>query len=345
MADTTDRSGIIRTRRDRNNPYTMVNKSVFENSSLSWEARGVLAYLLVKPDDWQVRTNDLLKQAPQSGPGKCGGDKLARILKELEDAGYLVRERRAAAGGRFEWITTLYENPLDAGEVREKTGRRRQRKQAPKAEQPYMAEPVMDENRITEPDRPYRENPVMDENSPYRDLPYMAEPYMAEPVIYKELNVLTTESHDKSERDVVSPRKARTKRPPEKDTTPSGIRTALATVCGIDLTVCSKEQVLQVNTTAKRIYTSGTRAGKTDDELIDRIRFTGRWYAKNDWRGKKGELPTPKTLVESWGAAMTDYRPPAPVNGYAPPPSTFPTDALTPAEVLARLTKAREANK
>lgn len=128
-------SGIIRTRRDRNNPYAMVNKAPFENSDLSWEARGVLAYLLTKPDDWQVRTSDLLKQAP-----KCGGDKLARILKELEMAGYLVRERRNIAGGRFEWVTTIYENPLDAQQVAEKTGKRRGRNTAP----PLPENPVMD---------------------------------------------------------------------------------------------------------------------------------------------------------------------------------------------------------
>jgi hypothetical protein len=33
------------------------------------------------------------------------------ILKELEDAGYIHRSRRKAAGGRFVWITTVYESP------------------------------------------------------------------------------------------------------------------------------------------------------------------------------------------------------------------------------------------
>ena len=94
---------ILRVRKTDN--YSIIHNSVFGNNDLSWEARGVLAYLLSKPDNWTVRVYDLLRS------GQCGEHKMARILKELEDAGYLRRARIQHDDGRFDWHTTVYEEP------------------------------------------------------------------------------------------------------------------------------------------------------------------------------------------------------------------------------------------
>src|SRR5258707_13097107 len=42
---------IIRASR-KNQPYVMISRTTAQDSTLSWAARGVLAYLLSKPDDW-----------------------------------------------------------------------------------------------------------------------------------------------------------------------------------------------------------------------------------------------------------------------------------------------------
>lgn len=95
---------IVRVKKNRYLPYVMINKELTENSKLSWEARGVMCYLLGKPDDWQIMMRDLVNR----GPGKWG--RMRRILKELSEAGYIYRERRHVKG-RWCWESTVYENP------------------------------------------------------------------------------------------------------------------------------------------------------------------------------------------------------------------------------------------
>lgn len=85
--------------------YSVIKNDPFRNATLSWEARGVLAYLLTKPDDWEVRVNDLIKQGPS------GRDVMRRILRELTLAGHLHRIRLQRPNGTFEWISELYETP------------------------------------------------------------------------------------------------------------------------------------------------------------------------------------------------------------------------------------------
>jgi hypothetical protein len=96
---------IIRTRKNRENPYTMIARGALNDAALSWEARGVLAYLLDKPDDWEVRFQDLVHK----GPG--AEDRMRRILHELTAAGYVRRARTNDPRGRWRWETVVYETP------------------------------------------------------------------------------------------------------------------------------------------------------------------------------------------------------------------------------------------
>lgn len=312
-----EHSGIIRTRRDRNNPYAMVNKAPFEDERLSWEARGVLAYLLTKPDDWQVRTADLLKRAP-----KCGIDRLTRILKELEDAGYLVRERRNVGRGRFEWITTVFENPIDAQEVREKTGKRRRKTSTPLPGNPVMAEPQQEaQSTITG----FAINGPAINGKPGH-------------IVNTDLTISSTNVEESAVR------KKRTRTAPKEEPTPAIIRTTLADVCGYDMEVCSKEKKLQVNTTAKRLFENGEKAGKGAEEIAATIRYVFDYFNRNDWRGKKGDRPTPKDLVDIWGAAIAARNGHAP--GYQVPPTVAaarqPQQPSTPAPSLREKLEARQ---
>ena len=92
---------IIRVKKDKN--YFAASNKPFNDKQLSWEARGVMGYLLSKPDEWRVRFYDLVQQGP------AGEHKIRRILKELEELGYMERERIKTSDGKFDWITTVYE--------------------------------------------------------------------------------------------------------------------------------------------------------------------------------------------------------------------------------------------
>jgi 1,2-phenylacetyl-CoA epoxidase PaaB subunit len=95
---------IFRINKESN--YSIVSNYTFNDSRLTWEARGVLAYLLTKPDGWVVRRTDLVKQAPN------GEYQIRRILKELQSNGYMVREKKRHSSGKFYYVTEVYEQPL-----------------------------------------------------------------------------------------------------------------------------------------------------------------------------------------------------------------------------------------
>lgn len=78
----------------RNVRFTMVANATLEDDRLSIEARWLISYLLSKPDNWIIRPRDLKKK---SGRGR---DKVRAMMKELEEAGYLVREK-VRENGKF----------------------------------------------------------------------------------------------------------------------------------------------------------------------------------------------------------------------------------------------------
>lgn len=85
----------IRAPRNSERPYFSVARKTAQDSSLSFEARGVLIYLLSKPDDWKVLIGDLMRE------GKFGRDKAKTILKELRTAGYIETENTHNKEGKF----------------------------------------------------------------------------------------------------------------------------------------------------------------------------------------------------------------------------------------------------
>lgn len=80
--------------------YTL-NKSISEDGRLSWAARGVLIFLLGKPDNWEVSVKHLINQTAEAIGKSSGRDAVRVILKELEQAGYLVADVARSEGGAF----------------------------------------------------------------------------------------------------------------------------------------------------------------------------------------------------------------------------------------------------
>ncbi len=62
--------------------YVQISNILAQNTSLSYEALGLLVNLLSRPDDWVVHKSYFRIES-------CGEVKLNRIFKELQDAGYL----------------------------------------------------------------------------------------------------------------------------------------------------------------------------------------------------------------------------------------------------------------
>lgn len=123
-----DRSNTIyRVVKNRENPYVMINKAFLSNNEMSWKAKGILSYLLSKPDNWEVRIGDLIKQSTD------GRDAVYSGLKELEKFGYIVKELIRDKNGKFSQVVyNIYESPVESVDTSETE---------PLTENPYAENP------------------------------------------------------------------------------------------------------------------------------------------------------------------------------------------------------------
>lgn len=90
--------------------FVTVNKDFIHDPNLSWKAKGILLYLLSRPDDWQIYETELKKHA-------CDGrDSLRTGIKELEKVGYIQRKRIRDDKGHFrEYEYRVFEQPNHIG--------------------------------------------------------------------------------------------------------------------------------------------------------------------------------------------------------------------------------------
>ena len=134
-------SGIIRVRKDRN--YVSMHRGVFNDARLTWSARGLMGYLLTKSDNWEMRVYDLVNQ------GAAGKDAIYSMLRNLSECGYVRRVRRREKGGRFTWITEVYEVAQDLeehGKDQPDAGNHEKPNKPPLPGFPEVVEPEVDRN-------------------------------------------------------------------------------------------------------------------------------------------------------------------------------------------------------
>lgn len=79
--------------------YTVARNQTIRDSRLSFRATGLLVYLLSLTDDATTNAKKL------AGVKKDGEKAILTALRELQEAGYLTREKRQAERGR--WVTEV----------------------------------------------------------------------------------------------------------------------------------------------------------------------------------------------------------------------------------------------
>lgn len=90
---------IIRSAKPESNFY-ILNKRISEDRRLSWQARGMLVFLLGKPDNWEVSIAHLIRETEESGK-KSGRDAVYNIIAELEACGYMSKGQARVDGGKM----------------------------------------------------------------------------------------------------------------------------------------------------------------------------------------------------------------------------------------------------
>lgn len=106
---------------------------------------------------------------------------------------------------------------------------------------------------------------------------------------------------------------------------------AFVEACGWSLDLLSGNQRMRINVALKKLRS-------VRQPTAEHVASVVKWFTKNDWRGKKGESPTPEMLVQFWDKATPvqpdldeDYWDPT----WAPPYRPDPL-APTPEQVSAR---------
>lgn len=95
---------VFRRAHNRENPYAQIARATLQDKRLSWKARGLLSYLLSKPDDWIILFSHLVNEAPD---GKAS---LQTAIKELQRHGYLEKRMIRDEKGRIvRWENLIHE--------------------------------------------------------------------------------------------------------------------------------------------------------------------------------------------------------------------------------------------
>lgn len=122
---------------EKNKDYTIINNTSIQDTRLSWKAKAIHVFMLSKPDDWTFYNEEMQQWA------KDGKDSFTAGLRELQKYGYVKKERRRVEGGKFDYVTIVYEVP-------------------------YMENPL--------PDEPYTENPQAEK--PFTEKPLTENPQL-----------------------------------------------------------------------------------------------------------------------------------------------------------------------
>lgn len=123
---------------EKTRDYTVMSNNHLKNKELSLKAKGLLSLMLSLPEDWDYTTKGLSKIC------KDGIDSICSTVKELEQSGYIIRERVRNEKGQLTTVEyTILEEP--------KTDLPKQEK--PKRENPILVKPKQDKPILENPDQ------------------------------------------------------------------------------------------------------------------------------------------------------------------------------------------------
>ena len=113
---------IHRVKKSDKKRFVQIEKTTSEDRRLTWKARGILAYLLGKPDNFVFYLDKIAEDAPD------GIDSLRAGIKELQDLNYVKRYPVKVKGKIVSWAMDVYEIPHT---------------ELPHVEKPYMENPTL----------------------------------------------------------------------------------------------------------------------------------------------------------------------------------------------------------
>jgi len=122
---------------EKTRDYTVMANHHLRNTVLSLKAKGLLSLMLSLPEDWDYTTKGLARIC------KDGVDSICATIQELEEQGYIIRERIRNSKGQLTTIEyTILEQPKPP---------------LPKQENPVLDNPILGSPEQVSPEQ---ENPA-----------------------------------------------------------------------------------------------------------------------------------------------------------------------------------------
>jgi len=98
-------------KRHKKNNFLVLDKTALNDPSLSWQAKGLHAYLMGLPIEWEVNVRDLTNRSTN------GKDSTSAVINELIKAGYVKRERITEKGKFAGYDYSVFETPQTANPI------------------------------------------------------------------------------------------------------------------------------------------------------------------------------------------------------------------------------------
>ena len=142
---------------DKTRDYTVMSNHHFRNTSLSLKAKGLLSLMLSLPENWDYTLKGLARIC------RDGVDSISAGVRELEQHGYLIRERIRNPNGQLGAIIyTILEQPRDATPESALPTQEKPIWEMPTLESPILDNPAQLNNNILNTDlsNTYESNPI-----------------------------------------------------------------------------------------------------------------------------------------------------------------------------------------
>ena len=158
---------VFRVQKTQN--YTVMSNHHLNDKALSLKAKGLLSLMLSLPEDWDYTTRGLASIC------KEGVDGIRATVRELENAGYIIRRRVRDQNGQVRGMEyTVFEQP-----------------RKPEPENPVQAEP--------EREKPVQEKPAQEkpaQEKPAQEKPAQEKPAQEKPAQEKPAQLNTKETNN-----------------------------------------------------------------------------------------------------------------------------------------------------
>ena len=150
---------------EKTKDFTIMCNHHLRNRKLSLKAKGLLSLMLSLPEDWDYTTKGLAHIC------KDGIDAISTALKELEQQGYLTRERVRLPNGRLGDIEyTIHEQPVTLDIPPNSPKRKNPRQVNPGQDFPEQVKPEQENHAQLNTNRPKTEKENTDISSTHQSI-------------------------------------------------------------------------------------------------------------------------------------------------------------------------------